>query len=1244
MTKPAEWPQLRIALAGIVMVMALACSSVPATPTPEPTATADSVLRDTAFPTPVPNTPTPEPPPPPPEPTATPEPATATPSTTPEPTATALLEPTPTATPEPTPEPTTKSPVPPQIPFPTATPTTEPAATPTTIPTATPTPDPTSTVSQSTKSPVPPQIPFPTAAPTPAPTPHPMASRLVGYHPKLQEAVLSPPPPTAGAKAFLADDKLSGPEMLALDRAQSVFGLPEFYRAWELETLKPNEIQAVLYMLTFYDPYTVVHDITADPDDPNAEGADLTRALDLFDVYPGSCVYCKGQRYYQSGDYFSRDTAFNAAIGASQNNPAVFQRTKLLHLAHHATVQADELSPCDLRNLSEEELLALGVIRIQSHRWSPSYGAAAHSFMPSVRLTQSLLDAGMIAPRGGVAAEVLIKPGEVLSPFTHAMRAIGAPPDGRGMEECLEAVKAVVDWDRKRYSHFLYSPEETMSPWFEKIFPQNPAAYPVWASFLVNQSGGQDKGMRLMDQFRALNLPALRDQFDISVHEDLTEFLRQYGPISSSQPNPLSTGPRHGVFLPALGLHLHRNIGFGMLGYEGDLGELFHTIPDGCRLNRTGAPFQYRHGYALEYICPEAKSAFVKLDPGPGPHAFADISSGYWHTCALEEDGRLVCWGSMKNGESLRTDGKFKALSGGWAHVCALHEDGTPECWGDDSAGQASPPAGEKFVSISTGLYHTCALREDGSPVCWGRSPRVPPSENLVSISSGWQHACGLRVDGTAKCWGFLYDRRLPPSKFDSISSSGGRSVACGLRSDGRAICWGRDEPTHAPPADEELMVIDNGHRHACGLRRDGTAVCWGETYWGQGPRPNDGPYMTISSGWRHNCALRLDGSAECWGTDNKGQASPPPPTAEAPFSDRDALVALYNATDGPNWANAGNWLTTEPISRWYGVGVDRSERVRELNLDSNELTGTIPGALGGLTSLVELDLGRNRLTGTIPASLGFLTDLEELRLGENRLSGNVPANLGNITNLQRLLLNDNQLTGTIPPKLGDLANLTEVHLSNNEVTGCIPAGLQDVPTNDFSELGLLFCETTPEPVSSDFATDRAALVALYNAADGANWENNYKWLSEAPIGEWKGVTADAAGRVTRLHLGGNLLSGKMPPELGDLTSLTGMWLSANRLSGPIPPELGDLTSLTHLYLSSNRLSGQIPPELGNLTSLARMSLSPNQLTGSIPAELGSLANLEGLWLSGNQFTGCIPAALRDLPNSDLSSLGLPFC
>ena len=70
-------------------------------------------------------------------------------------------------------------------------------------------------------------------------------------------------------------------------------------------------------------------------------------------------------------------------------------------------------------------------------------------------------------------------------------------------------------------------------------------------------------------------------------------------------------------------------------------------------------------------------------------------------------------------------------------------------------------------------------------------------------------------------------------------------------------------------------------------------------------------------------------------------------------------------------------------------------------------------------------------------------------------------------------------------------------------------------------------------------STDRAALVTLYNATSGDNWANNDNWLSNAPIGEWHGVTTDSDGRVTRLWLARNQLTGSIPAELGNLANLT---------------------------------------------------------------------------------------------------------
>ena len=118
-------------------------------------------------------------------------------------------------------------------------------------------------------------------------------------------------------------------------------------------------------------------------------------------------------------------------------------------------------------------------------------------------------------------------------------------------------------------------------------------------------------------------------------------------------------------------------------------------------------------------------------------------------------------------------------------------------------------------------------------------------------------------------------------------------------------------------------------------------------------------------------------------------------------------------------------------------------------------------------------------------------------------------------------------------------------------------------------------------------ASDRTALVALYNATEGGSWITRTNWLSGRPLDEWHGVTTDSDGRVTALNLSSNSLYGALPAALGDLTNLRTLILWGNdELTGPIPAWLGDLTNLRWLILGGNGLTGEIPPELAGLSNL----------------------------------------------------------
>ena len=124
--------------------------------------------------------------------------------------------------------------------------------------------------------------------------------------------------------------------------------------------------------------------------------------------------------------------------------------------------------------------------------------------------------------------------------------------------------------------------------------------------------------------------------------------------------------------------------------------------------------------------------------------------------------------------------------------------------------------------------------------------------------------------------------------------------------------------------------------------------------------------------------------------------------------------------------------------------------------------------------------------------------------------------------------------------------------------------------TATFTVVLALFVLFAPVPAEGQgsIETDRAALVALYDATGGANWNNDEGWRTDRPLREWFGVTTAADGRVTELELITNNLTGEIPRELGDLTNLDRLLLNNNNLTGEIPRELGSLTNLTDLNLS----------------------------------------------------------------------------
>ena len=215
---------------------------------------------------------------------------------------------------------------------------------------------------------------------------------------------------------------------------------------------------------------------------------------------------------------------------------------------------------------------------------------------------------------------------------------------------------------------------------------------------------------------------------------------------------------------------------------------------------------------------------------------------------------------------------------------------------------------------------------------------------------------------------------------------------------------------------------------------------------------------------------------------------------------------------------------------------------------------------------------------------------------------------------------------------LGRLTRLVVLRLGGNAFADCVPATARAAQArhNDPDSADLL-CESSPWTKPGLFE-DGARLMRMRDILAGDAVLN---WSYARPVASWQGVTIGGGGRVFVLDLRDMNLSGRIPPELGELSHLRFLLLDGNRLAGPIPPELGRLTRLEMLSLDGNRLTGPIPPEVANLLNLGPLWLADNRLTGSIPPELAGIKHLS-LAVAGNDLDGCMPWEPHDPRSHDI--------
>ena len=329
----------------------------------------------------------------------------------------------------------------------------------------------------------------------------------------------------------------------------------------------------------------------------------------------------------------------------------------------------------------------------------------------------------------------------------------------------------------------------------------------------------------------------------------------------------------------------------------------------------------------------------------------------------------------------------------------------------------------------------------------------------------------------------------------------------------------------------------------------------------------------------------------------------------EVKAKEYEALIALYNSTNGDKWTYNNNWGSDKPLNEWYGITVDENGHISQLNLMNNNLSGSLPQNIGDLLYLNALFLGNNHLTGSIPSSIKNLASLQTLNLRVNNWSGSMEA-IGGLTNLKRLFIDYCQLSD-FPEWVRNLQNLSSLSLDGNKIKGKIPEWLGELTSLEY--LNLSENEFTEIPASLGNLVLLKDLYLYYNKLTG-DIPENLKNLK----------------RLEKFGIDHNEFTCEIPEWIGELTNLTRMDFYWCNFYGSIPESIGNLKNLKELYLMQNNLSGTLPESLGNLSNLEILYVGYNNIEGNIPETFAKLENLKSLSLKDNRMSGVIPEVVTN--------------
>ncbi|KAG6794281.1 hypothetical protein POTOM_003523 [Populus tomentosa] len=282
--------------------------------------------------------------------------------------------------------------------------------------------------------------------------------------------------------------------------------------------------------------------------------------------------------------------------------------------------------------------------------------------------------------------------------------------------------------------------------------------------------------------------------------------------------------------------------------------------------------------------------------------------------------------------------------------------------------------------------------------------------------------------------------------------------------------------------------------------------------------------------------------------------------------------------------------LSNNNLQGQISEGIVNMSSLEFLDLSGNNFSGRLPPRFDTSSNLRYVYLSRNKLQGPITMAFYDLAEIVALDLSHNNLTSTIPEWIGRLSNLRFLLLSYNNLEGEIPIQLSRLDQLSLIDLSHNHLSGNILSWM--ISTHPFPQLYNYYDSISLSQQSFEFTTKNVSL----------SYRGDNIWYF---IG---------------IDFSCNNFTGKIPPEIGNLSMIKALNLSHNSLTGPIPPTFSNLKEIESLDLSYNKLDGEIPPRLTELFSIEVFSVAHNNLSGKTPARVAQFATFEASCYKDNPF------------------------